>query len=46
MELGYNLLNIIFLAKKEVKVFLKKAGQLSRIIVDKETFDLADIIEN
>lgn len=45
-NLGYNLLSIIFFAKKSVKVFLKKVEQLSKIIIDKEVFKIADIIEN
>lgn len=45
-KFGYNLLNNILLAKKDIEVFLKKAGQLWEIVVDDEVFDLADIIEN
>ncbi len=46
LELGYNFMNIIFLARKGVDVCLRKAGQTSKIVVDKEIFGLADIIEN
>lgn len=46
LELDHNLLRTISLAKKDVEVFLKKASQLLEIIVDKEIFDLANIIEN
>ena len=46
LKLGHNLLNTISLAKKGVEVFLKKAGQLSKIVIDEEVFNLADIIEN
>ena len=45
-ELGYNLLNTISLARKDVEVFLRKASQPSEIIVDEETFGLANIIKN
>lgn len=45
-KFGHNLLNIIFLAKKNVEVFLKKAGQLLEIIIDKKVFSSDNIIEN
>ena len=45
-ELGHNLLSTILLAKKDIKVFLRKAGQSFEIVVDNELFSLADIIEN
>ena len=40
-ELGHNLLKIIPLAKKGMKVFLRKAGQPSAIVVDEEVFGVA-----
>lgn len=43
---GQNLLTIIFLAKKCIKIFLKKVNQLLEIAINKEIFGLADIIEN
>lgn len=43
--LGHNLLSTIALARKCVKVCLEKAGQLSKIIIDKKIFRLADIIK-
>lgn len=45
-ELSHNLLSIIFLARKDVKIYLKKASQLLEIVIDKKIFDLANIIEN
>ena len=45
-ELGHNLLSTIPLAKKSVELFLRKTGQTSKIIVDKEVFDLVNIIKN
>lgn len=45
LELGHSLLSIISLAKKDVKVFIRKTSQLLKIIVNK-VFSLADIIEN
>lgn len=45
-KLGHNFLNIILLAGKNIEIFLRKAGQSSKIIVDKEIFDLADMIKN
>lgn len=46
MELDYNLLGTILLARKSINVFLRKASQLSKIDINKGVFDLADIIEN
>lgn len=46
LELSHNLLNTMLLARKVVEIFLRKAGQPSKIIIDEEIFDLADIIEN
>lgn len=46
LELSHNLLSIISLARKDIEVRLRKAGQLSEIVVNKEVFGLADIIEN
>ena len=46
LELGNNLLSIIPLAKKVVEVFVSKAGRLSKKVVDKKIFGLADMIEN
>lgn len=43
-KLGHNLLSIILLVKKNIEIFLKKAGQPSKIVVDDKVFDLADII--
>ncbi len=37
-ELGHNLLNTIPLARKGIEVFLRKAGQPSKIVVDEEVF--------
>lgn len=45
-EFWYNLLSIILLARKNVKVCWRKVGQLLEIIVDKEVFGLAIIIKN
>lgn len=45
-KLGQNLLRIIFLAKKSVQMFLRKAGQPLEIVVDKEILSWANIIEN
>lgn len=45
-ELDHNLLTTIPLPKKSVKMFLRKASQLFKIIIDKEIFGLANIIEN
>lgn len=39
-------MSIITLVKKGIKVFLRKAGQLSKIIIDNKLFDLVNIIEN
>lgn len=45
-KLEHNLLSTIFLAKKDVEMFLRKADQFSKIIIYKEIFSLDDIIEN
>lgn len=44
LKFDYNLLNTIFLAKKVVKVFLRKIGQLLEIVIDEKKFDLVNII--
>ena len=46
LDLSHNLLSSIPLAKKGVKVFLKKIGQPSESVVDEEVFGLAGIIKN
>lgn len=46
LQLGYNLLSIILLAKKGIEMFLRKTSQLSRIIADDKVFGLAHKIEN
>lgn len=46
LELGYNLLSTISLALKFFEVFLRKTGYLSKIVVDKKVFGLANIIDN
>ena len=46
LELSHNLLSTIFLARKDVEIYLRKTGQLSKIIIDKEVFGLVDIIKN
>ena len=46
LELGHNLLSTIPLARKDVEIYLRKAGQPSEIVVDEEIFGLANIIEN
>ena len=45
-ELDYNLLSTILLARKSVEVSLKKAGQPSKIVIDKKVLGLANIIKN
>ncbi len=40
-ELGHNLLSIIPLARKDIEVFLRKAGHPSDIVVDEEVFGVA-----
>lgn len=45
-EFCHNLLNIIFLARKDVEVFLREANQLSIFNVDEKVFHIAYIIEN
>ncbi len=40
-ELGHNLFSLIPLARKGIEVFLRKAGQPSEIVVDKEVFGAA-----
>lgn len=45
-ELDYNLLSIIFLVKKNIKMFLRKVDQLFEIIADNKVFRSANIIEN
>ena len=44
LELGPNLLSTILLARKGIKLCLRKAGQPSEIVVDEEIFSLANII--
>lgn len=46
LKLGHNLLSTIPLVRKAIEVFLRKASQPSKIIVDEEVFGLANIIEN
>lgn len=46
LELGYNSLNIILLARKNIEVYLKITDQPSKITIDKEVFGLANIIKN
>lgn len=46
LELGHNLLSIIPLVIKSVKVFWRKIGQSFKIVVDKEVFDLTNLIKN
>ena len=46
LELSHNLLHTIFLAKKDIKIFWRNIGQISKIVIDDEVFGLADIIEN
>lgn len=45
-ELSHNLLNTILLARKDIEMFFRKTDQPSEIIVNKEIFDLANIIKN
>lgn len=45
-ELVHNLFSTIAFAKKDIKIFLQKAGQSSKIVVDKEIYCLVNIIEN
>ncbi len=45
-KLGHNLLSTIPLARQSIQVFLRKASQPSKIVVDEEVFGLADIIKN
>lgn len=45
-KLDHNLLSIIFLAKKNVNVFLKKTCQLLKIVINKKVFSLDNIIRN
>lgn len=42
----HNLWSIIILAKKCIKMFLNRAGPLSKIIVDEKVFGLANMIKN
>ena len=46
LELSYNLLSIISLAKKNIEIFPRKASQSFEIVVDNKIFGLANIIEN
>lgn len=46
LELVYNLLSTIPLAKKVIEVFLRKDGQPSEMIVDNKEFGLTNIIKN
>lgn len=46
LELSYNLLSIILLARKSIEVYLKKTDQSLKIIINEKVFSLADIIEN
>lgn len=46
MRLNHNLLSIISLTKKNIKVFIRKTSQLSEIIINNEVFSLDNIIKN
>lgn len=46
LELSQNLLSIILLAKKDVKIFLRKADETSKMMINEEIFCLAHIIKN
>lgn len=46
LEQNYNLLSIISLAEKDIKVFLRKTDSLFKIIIYEEIFNLPDIIED
>lgn len=46
LQIGYNLLSNISLAKKGIEVFLRKTSQFSKIIADNKVFRLTNIIEN
>ncbi len=45
-DLGHNLLSTIPLAKKRIKVFLRRTGQPSEIFFEDEVVGLADMIDN
>lgn len=45
-ELSHKLLSIIFLAKKYIKMLLKKIGKFFVIIVNNKLLNLVNIIEN
>lgn len=42
----YNLLNIILLVIKNIKMFSKKIDRFLKIVIDKKIFNLANIIKN
>lgn len=45
LKLRYNLLSTILIAKKNIKVFLRKTSQHFEIIIDINIFGLVNIIE-
>ena len=45
-DLGHNLLSTILLAKKGIKLFLRKTGQPYEIFFEDEVVGLADMIDN
>lgn len=45
-KLGQHLISLVFLAQKDIEIFLREKSYLSEIYFKKKIFDFTDIVDN